>query len=401
MLLSSSNEGVLNMTSHRFKKLTSLILLAAFVSACSSAPDQDDGTDVDTSGAELDAESIAEIQALADAAVAAGIPGVSVAIVRGAQVTTFARGLADQATGEQLSPAYRLRMASMAKSLVASVVLQLADEGRLKLSDPLDHWLPGRFPAHAQVPLELLLRQESGLFDFAADERYSIPLFAGELDHAWKPDELLAMAAEHPPNFPAGERFQYSNTNFLVLAVIVEQITGRSLQTVMKERIFDPLGMSSSHMATSSELPAPFAHGYMLGLGAPLDATAFSGSAVFGCGNIVSVPLDMAKFYGALVAGKVVDRQLLPLMFSKDPSVARTDYTMGLFRWERGGDFIGCDTFVGHDGGIPGFDSVAYSSLDGKRQLAIAVNSFTVDEKAGDERAQLAFGRLIDAAACR
>lgn len=72
------------------------------------------------------------------------------------------------------------------------------------------------------MPIELLLRQESGLFDFASDDRYSATLSAGDLRHAWTPAELLALAAEHPPTFAPGERFEYSNTNYVALAVIVE-----------------------------------------------------------------------------------------------------------------------------------------------------------------------------------
>jgi D-alanyl-D-alanine carboxypeptidase len=389
------------MTKYRFSPLSILVALAGVVSACSGQSDDNHGPGGGTTGSELDNQAITAIEVLADNAVAAGIPGVSLAIVRGKQNITVARGVADQATGEALSTAHRFRMASMAKSLVAAVLLQLVDEGKLKLSDKLGTWLPGTFPAHAQVPLELLLRQESGLFDFASDDRYSEHLFAGDLEHAWTPEELLAMSADHPPTFPPGERFEYSNTNFAALAVIVEHVTGKSLQNAMKERIFEPLAMSSSSMATTPDLPSPFAHGYMLGLGEPLDATRFNGSAVFGCGNIVSVPLDMAKFYAALATGKVVSQRLLSAMFSKDSAVAQTDYTMGLFRWQKGGDFIGCDDFIGHPGGIPGYDSQAYSSLDGKRQFAVAVNSFTVDDKAGEPAAQLAYEALVYAVACK
>jgi CubicO group peptidase (beta-lactamase class C family) len=162
----------------------------------------------------------------------------------------------------------------------------------------------------------------------------------------------------------------------------------------------EPLGMSSSNMATTPELASPFAHGYVLGIGDPLDVSRFNGAAVFGCGNLVSVPLDVAKFFGGLAKGKLVGKRLLPMMFSKDPEVAQTDYAMGLFRWDKGSKFLGCDDFVGHPGGIPGYDSQGYSSIDGKRQFGIAVNSFTTDEKAGEPAAQAAYEALVYAVAC-
>jgi D-alanyl-D-alanine carboxypeptidase len=350
---------------------------------------------------ELDAKGIAEIEAAADRAVAAGIPGVTLAIQRGKQKLAIARGVSDRATAAPISPDHRVRMASVAKSFVASVVLQLVDEKKLALDDTLGQWLPGALPASSEVTIELLLRQESGLFDFSWDERWLAPYIGGDLGHYWSPQELLGFAADHPPQFTPRAQFQYSNTNYTALAMIIEKITGDTLAKAVRQRITEPLGMTATTFETGSTIPSPFAHGYLVGQGEPFDITAFSGSAIFGCGNLVSTPTEIARFYEALVAGKIVKKKQLRAMFAKDPLVPSTPYAMGVFRFDHAPHYMSCDDFIGHDGGTPGYDSAAYSSVDGKRQFSVVVTSFTADEKAGTPAAHQAYSDLVQAAACR
>lgn len=366
--------------------------VSQLLAGCSSS---DDPTPRDEIG--LDAAAIAEVEALADKAVAAGLPGVSVAMLRDDQVVTITRGVEDRELGGDVSPQHRFRMASLAKSFVAAMILQLVEEHQIELDDTLGQWLPGLLPASSDVTIEQLLRQETGIFDFATDERWFEPLLRGELDHAWQPRELVALSADHEPDFEPGKRWAYSNTNYLLLAMILEKITGRALENVVRERITAPLGLHETSMETDSEMAEPYVHGYLVGMGAPIDVTRISGSAVFGHGNLISTPLDIAHFYRALVSGQIVSKAQLPLMLSLDPNVP-SEYAMGLFRFS---GFYPCATFVGHDGQTPGYDNVGYTSLDGRRQFAVSVSSSTVEDKAGDEAAHEAFGDLVMASACR
>jgi D-alanyl-D-alanine carboxypeptidase len=288
-------------------------------------------------------------------------------------------------------------MASIAKSVVAAVVLQLVDEGALELSDTLESWLPNLLPESGTVTVEQLLRQESGVFDFAADERLMAPYQQGELEFRWEPAELVGLAADHPPDFAPGERWAYSNTNYVLLALIIEKISGDSLANVVRDRISAPLGLESTTMESDSDMEQPFAHGYLVGLGDPIDLTRLSASAVFGNGNLVSTPRDVARFYAALAQGDVVSARFLPRMLALNPEVP-SDYAMGVFRFE---NYHGCGTFIGHDGATPGYDSSAYTSADGRRQFTVSVTSSTVDDKAGDEAAHHAFAELVRASACR
>jgi D-alanyl-D-alanine carboxypeptidase len=179
--------------------------------------------------------------------------------------------------------------------------------------------------------------------------------------------------------------------------MIIEKISGNSLADVMQRRVAQPLGLSETTMEIDSDMAEPFAHGYLVGQGEPLDVTRISGSAVFGNGNLVSTPLDVARFYRALVQGEVVSAEQLPEMFRVDTRVT-PKYAMGVYRFN---DFYPCGTFIGHDGQTPGYDNIGYSSLDGRKQFAISVGSSTLDDKAGDPAAQEAWKQLAFAVACR
>jgi D-alanyl-D-alanine carboxypeptidase len=387
----------------------SLVLAAGLLSACSSDDDGttiqaldvagDNAVDVESAvGAPLDAATIAELEQRADRLVAAGVPGVSVAVIAGGQTVLISRGVADRITGEPMSSDHRFRVASMSKSVVASIVLQLVDEGKIQLSDHVGDWLPGMLHGNAEASIENLLRLESGIFNYEEDERHMAPYLAGDFGYRWDPVKLVALADEHPPMFPPGERFYYSNTNYMLLALIVEKISGDSLANVVRQRITGPLGMTASTMPIGSELEAPYSHGYMLGLAPePMDVTDISASSVFGNGNLVATARDVAVLFGALARGEVVGPRQLPAMFTPRSDID-THYGMGVWRFDDG--LLPCGRFVGHDGAAPGYLVTAFSNLEGTRQYAVLANTLAPGDVVGDEAAQAAFKELVIAAGC-
>jgi len=382
------------MTKLRYASSLVLLGLSNTLLACETSPDSEPQPDQ----IGIDADGIAEVEQLADAAIAAGIPGLSVAIMRDGQTVTIARGAADLQNGSAVTAQHRFRMGSIAKSFVASMILQLVDEGALGLDDSLERWLPGMLPASSTVTIEQLLRQESGIFDHANDERHLAPYIQGDMEFFWEPAELVALSNAHPPDFEPGERWAYSNTNYLLLGMIVEKLEGESLANVAQRRIASPVGLTETTMEIDSDMEEPFARGYLVGLGPELvDTTRISSSAVFGHGNLVSTPLDIARFYRALARGEVVSEALLPSMVSLDPHVP-SEYAMGLYRFD---EFFRCGTFVGHDGQTPGYDNIGYTTLDGRRQVVVSVSSSTTDDKAGEPAAHEAFYQLVMAAGCR
>lgn len=224
------------------------------------------------------------------------------------------------------------------------------------------------------------------------------PYYAGNFEYRWSPEGLVQLAAEHPVMFEPGTQFYYSNTNYVLIALIIEKIEGDSLANVVRRRITAPLGMSTSSMPTDSNLEPPYAHGYMLGLGdEPVDVTRISASSVFGNGNLVASARDVAVFFGALARGDVVGPDQLPAMLRTNPDID-THYGMGVWRWDD--QFPPCGRFLGHDGAAPGYDVTAFSNLEGTRQYAVLTNVLAPGDVVGDELAQRAFRELVEAAAC-
>jgi D-alanyl-D-alanine carboxypeptidase len=345
---------------------------------------------------ELDATAISEIEAIADRAVLAGIPGVALVIQAGSQTVRIARGVEDRTTGAPITPDHRFREGSVAKSILSSIVLQMVDEGKLRLSDTVDSQLPGMVSGNNHATIEQLMRLQSGIYDHANDPRYLEPYLGGDFEYVYTPQQLLALSNDHPPVFPPGERFMYSNTNYTIIGLIIEKQTGLSLAQAVAQRITSPLGMTHTSMPLNSEMESPYAHGYLVGMGDPIDVTRISASSTFGHGNIVSTAGDLNTFYAALVAGKVVNPARLEAMFTPDPSIA-TNYGMGVWVWD---DFP-CGAWIGHDGATAGYDTFSYSRRDGRRQVTVQVSSLTMDDKAGDEAAHTAWRDLIVAAACK
>jgi D-alanyl-D-alanine carboxypeptidase len=164
---------------------------------------------------------------------------------------------------------------------------------------------------------------------------------------------------------------------------------------VVAQRITGPLGMKETVVVMGSDLPAPVGHGYLVGMGEPLDVTRISASSTFGHGNIVSTPGDVNKLYAGLAAGKLVKPAYLPAMYATDPT--NPNYGTGLWVWQ---DFP-CGAWIGHDGSAAGYDVVGYSRPDGSRQFTVQATSINLADKVGDEGAQAAFRALIKGAACR
>jgi D-alanyl-D-alanine carboxypeptidase len=347
---------------------------------------------------QLDAAKIAELEALADQLVATGVPGVAVVIQAGDQTVKIARGVEDTATAAPLTTGHHFRLGSVAKSLLASVTLQLVDEGKLSLGDSIESLLPGMVKHNSDATVEQLLRLQSGIFDHAHDPRYLAPYLAGDFGFTYTPEGLLALSNDHPAEFAPGARFDYSNTNYVVIGLIIQKLTGLPLAEAIARRITGPLGMSESSMRLDSVMDAPFAHGYLVGMGPAIDVTGISASSEFGHGNLVSTAGDVNKFYAALVAGQVVKPAYLKAMFTPDPTIA-TNYGIGV--WTIKNLPESCGAWIGHDAATAGYDTSNYARLDGRRQISVLATSLTFEDHVGDDAAQQAWGNLVIAAACK
>jgi D-alanyl-D-alanine carboxypeptidase len=274
------------------------------------------------------------------------------------------------------------------------------------LGDTVEQWLPGAISNGEAISVRQLLNHTSGILDFIQDPRVLAPFLENipqSLTLVFDPSEGVRIAAEHGPLFAPGSALAYSNTNYLLLAMIVEAATGNSFGSELRRRIFEPLGLRHTEYPTSSRINGSYTHGYFL-LGEPplLDVTPLSPTLLAAGGGILSNAKDVARFYRALLLGRLLGPELLESMQTIDPVATGGIPDSG---FPGGGWGLGLlrDTFPcgreawGHDSEIPGYVTAAWNSKDGNRQVVVVVNTtFEPDAPAAQ-----ALRRVLAAAYCR
>jgi len=337
-----------------------------------------------------------KLQRAMDELVAAGVPGVVVVARHGDRTTRLASGSRNLATQAPFRLKDRFRIASLTKSFIATVVLQLAGEGKLSLDDSVEHWLPGVVPNGENITVAHLLGHRSGLFDYIADPRVLEPYLNGNTAYYWAPLKLVEVANSHEPLFAPGTTVSYSNTGYVLMGLIIKAATGNTVREELTHRIFKPLGLHATTFDISGHIAGPHAHGYLVVPGQGLqDVTRVSPSYYWTAGNIVSTAGDVARFYRALFAGRLLAPDLLQTMQGTGADENGVQMGLGLFAGP-----TPCGTAWGHDGAAPGYNATAYISEDGRRQVVALVNSVTFEDKVGSPKAQRAFSRLVNMAFC-
>jgi D-alanyl-D-alanine carboxypeptidase len=267
------------------------------------------------------------------------------------------------------------RIGSNTKTMTGTVLLQLAQEGRIGLDDPVSKYRP-EVPDGDDITIAQLLDMRSGLYNYSEDEQFNAQLDSDPL-RVWKPDELLAIAFAHPAYFAPGAGFHYSNTNLILAGLIVEQLTGHSLQDEFQQRIFGPLGLRDTLLPgpTDAGLPAPHPQGYMFGtnvstlddpaLPAPEQSAAASGALLpkdvtvsnpswaWAAGGAISTAADLTRYATALVGGGLLDPKMQKTRLDsiqpiQTPAPFEVGYGLALVRF---------GPLYGHDGQIPGYNS--------------------------------------------
>lgn len=301
-------------------------------------------------------------------------PGAA-ALARDGGGTRFAAaGLADLRTGRRIHRNDRFRAGSITKTLIATVVLQLADERRLGLDDTVEEHLPGLVRGRGndgrKITLRQLLTHTSGLFDFAADQRVARRLSRPPTGAPLTPRQLVRTAVAHRPRFAPGTAWHYSNTNYVLLGLVVQRVTGRPYAAETERRVLRPLGLrGTSFPGARGTLPTPHGRAYTPGTGTPRDVTALDPSAAGAAGEAISTLDDLARFFGALLRGGLLPPAALRRM--RDTTASDGRYGMGLFPIQ-----LSCGvTLWGHNGQINGSYAQVVATPDGRRVLAFRLNT--------------------------
>ncbi|MFD3499335.1 serine hydrolase domain-containing protein [Streptomyces sp. NPDC058678] len=266
-------------------------------------------------------------------------------------------------SGPGISRADHFRAGSITKTFVATVVLQLAAEDRLKLSDTVEQHLPGLVRGAGNdgraLTLRALLTHTSGLYDFTADTNGVVPV---------TPLQAVHIALTHPPATPG--RYSYSNTNYVLLGLVVEQVTGHSYATETERRVIAPLGLTgTSFPGSRTTLPSPHGRAYAAD---GTDVTELDPRVAGAAGELVTTLADLDRFYAALLGGRLLSPRWLREML--DTRTAHGAYGMGLFPVK-----LPCGTTVwGHNGRITGSYVRTAATVGGRRVLTFRVNTTAV-----------------------
>ncbi|QDY77618.1 serine hydrolase domain-containing protein [Streptomyces qinzhouensis] len=335
-------------------------------------------------------------QAALDAVVADGLPGVTAAATDQHGLWQGASGVGDRRTNTPRGANDRFRIASITKTFVATVLLQMEAEGKLSLDDTVEKWLPGAVRGNGNdgrnITVRQLLNHTSGVPDFLNDPAYITKYMSpsGFLKHRYdyrSPWVAVVTAMRSAPVFPPGTAFEYSNTNYVLAGLILQKAGGRSYETEVRKRIIEPLGLRATSLpGNSSRMPEPSSRAYSKLSVDPAatkiyDVTLQNASQTWAEGDMISSAADLNRFYGALMRGKLLPPEQLKAMKTvvPDPDDPSSGYGLGLTTFN-----TSCGTRLwGHTGGWIGSLSAAVTTEDGRHQLAYNTNGDWRGDKLG------------------
>lgn len=309
-----------------------------------------------------------------------GAVGLSVAVARGDRVIhEKGYGKAALELGVPATDANVFRIASVTKQFTAAAIVRLAEQGKLALDDDITKHID--YPTHGRtITIRHLLTHTSGIKNYT-----DVPGFFETVSRDLPPEKVLDPVRDLPLDFEPGTRWSYSNTNYHLLGMIIEKVTGVPYAEHMQEEFFTPLNLRRTRYDVATDVISGRARGYGVINGAPVNASYLSMTIPYAAGGLLSSAGDLARWQIALRDGKVVSKESYRQMTTpaqlSDGSSAR--YGFGLFM----SDVDGHPNLM-HEGGIPGFNAILVYFTN--EQLTIAVISNSPAASAGLLAAEIA-----------
>lgn len=329
----------------------------------------------------------ATLQASVDAAVKRMlVPGAVVLVCTPQGNHAVLSGTLQRDTQTPPAASTHFRIGSNTKTMTAATILLLAQEGRLKLGDPISAYVPD-VPDGENITIEQLLKMRSGLYNYTDAPELSATLDADPAK-VWTSQDALAIAFRHPPNFAPGAEYEYNNTNYILLGLVAEKVGGGPLGTQFQERLYGPLGLDQTSLPAPEDntIPDPGSHGYLYGGSAhamtdapypadmqaamrdgtlaPIDYTNQNPSYAAAAGGAISTAENIATWIKSLVTGKVLNADMqqrwLDSLQAEDPNAGANgqQYGYGIVYQQiapnvalhfHGGEMPGFNSFMGHD----------------------------------------------------
>ncbi|WP_371614311.1 serine hydrolase domain-containing protein [Streptomyces sp. NBC_00454] len=309
-----------------------------------------------------------------------GPPGVIAVLRDGDHAEVYRAGVADVESGRPPRATDHMRIASVAKAFTGAVALGLVDRGRLHLDDTIGEVLPGQPAAWHRVTLRQLLHHTSGLPDYSASQGF-FDIISEDPRHRFDSRHLLEFVADEDLEFRPGSRYQYSNSDNIAVALMAEAATGRRYESLLRELVYEPLGMDATSLPQGYRLPVPFLHGYQIDPeDGPVDVSeAFGASGAWAAGGIVSTPKDLTAFIRGYAGGALVSQRLrrqqftfIPGALSQPPGPGRTEAGLAIYRYT-----TRCGAVYGHTGNTAGYTQLVAATADGRRSLTFSITTQT------------------------
>jgi len=270
-----------------------------------------------------------------------------------------------------MTPDMHQRVGSVTKTFTSTVLLQLAGEGALSLDDPISTYVPGT--PNPQATLGQLSAMRSGIPSYTQTNEFSTAFFA-DPSRSWPPQELVDLVKGDAPMFEPGTAFDYSNTNIVLLGMVIEQVTGRPITEVMDERIIGPLGLSGTVFPTDASFPDPHSQGYTVqgqDGQVPADTAGWNPSWAWTAGAMISTVDDLLGYGRELATG---GRLLTPEMQAVRIA-SYQDMVPGQPTRRYGYGLQLSNGWTGHTGELPGFNTFMYHQADADITVVVMVNS--------------------------
>ena len=392
--------------------LRSVAAVAAALSLVAVAGCGSDGSSDESSSTTVAANApayAATLEAdLLDAMKANAIPGVII-LVKSREQGDWSSTLGTAEIGKDVAMAIddHFRIGSNTKTMTSTVILQLVQEGKLKLDDPVSKYIPN-VPNGDTITIANLSEMRSGLYSYTSDPGFNQTLDS-DPKKAWTPQELLDIAFSHPVNAAPGGDFDYCNTNIVLLGLIIEQLTGMSASEAFQERIFEPLGLTHSSLPANTDwsIPDPHPFGYQFGTNVetiesyavpkaelpaaldgsllPIDNTDANPSWAWTAGGAISTADDLAVYVKAMVGGGLLDAATQKVRMDSIRSMSPSSgYGLGIAQF---------GPTYGHDGQLPGFSS--FMVYDPVADITIIIGTNLSASPVDGENAAVVLGKAV------
>lgn len=370
------------------------ILMLCMAVCIAALPSCGDSGDPNTPAAFSAAEQQKMTTVVQDAMKKGDIPGIIVGVWAGNKEWILEKGVSDIETGSPIQRTMNIRIGSITKSFTATMILQLADEGRLSLDDPVSKYTDG-IPNGSAVSIRQLLNMSSGLFSFT-----DVDGFEYEMTHQplkkWTPDELIALGVNNPKNpvFAPGQGFNYSNTNYVILGKVIEKVTGNSAANEIQNRISRPLSLSSTYMPDTASMPPHSTRGYYYDTksgGSYIDVTTEEARCfAWTAGGVISNLKETRKYVKALGNGDLISSRMRAEQQNLNPFSKFEDrYGYGL-----GISYV--NGYIGHNGSIPGWNSSAYHHPKKDITIIVLANKWKIPNLTlGTDTIFISLGKIV------